>query len=68
MDGIEGWHLQLEDRQKEDFLASLSGNENIEVLSENNNEVRLLGIKFFSNESHKKKAFRDDFKEKLLQF
>lgn len=61
----KGSHLQLEDRWKEDFLASLSGNENIEVLSENN-EVRLLGIKFFSNESHKKKAFRDDFKEKLL--
>lgn len=61
----KGSHLQLKDRWKEDFLVSLSENENVEILAENN-KVRLLGIKFFSNESHKKKEFRDDFKEKLL--
>lgn len=61
----KGSHLQLEDRWKEDFLVSLSENEDVEILSENN-EVRLLGIKFFSNESNKKKEFRDDFKDKLL--
>lgn len=61
----KGGHLQLEDQWKEDFLVSLSKNENIDVLSENN-EVRLLGIKFFSNEGDKKKEFREDFKNKLL--
>ena len=61
----KGGHLQLEDRWKEDFLVSLSKNDNIDVLSENN-EVRLLGIKFFSNEGDKKKEFREDFKGKLL--
>ncbi|WP_176754176.1 hypothetical protein [Lacicoccus qingdaonensis] len=61
----KGGHLQLEDRWKEEFLLALSENENIEVLSENE-DVRLLGIKFFSNEGDKKKAFREDFKNKLL--
>lgn len=61
----KGGHLQLEDQWKEDFLVSLSKNENIDVLSENN-EVRLLGIKFFSNEGDKKKEFREDLKNKLL--
>ena len=51
--------------QMECNIQSLSENENIEVLSENE-EVRLLGIKFFSNESDKKKDFREDFKDKLL--
>lgn len=61
----KGGHLQLEDRWKEDFLLSLSENEDIEVLSENK-DVRLLGMKFFSNESNQKNMFRQDFKDKLL--
>ncbi|WP_271402492.1 hypothetical protein [Salinicoccus roseus] len=61
----KGGHLQLEDKWKEDFLMALSENENIEVLSENK-EVRLLGMKFFSNDKDKKQAFRADFKNKLL--
>lgn len=61
----KGGHLQLEDQWKEDFLMSLSENEDIEVLSENE-EVRLLGIKFFSNDKDQKIDFRTDFKNKLL--
>ena len=61
----KGGHLQLEDKWKEEFLISLSANENIEVLSENE-KVRLLGIKFFSNDTEQKKVFREDFKNRLL--
>ena len=61
----KGSHLQLEDRWKEEFLLSLNQDERIEVLSENE-EVKLLGIKFYSNESEQKKDFRQDFKNKLL--
>ncbi|MGK9045717.1 MULTISPECIES: DEAD/DEAH box helicase family protein [Staphylococcaceae] len=61
----KGSHLQLEDRWKEEFLLSLNQDERIEVLSEND-EVKLLGIKFYSNESEQKQDFRQDFKNKLL--
>src|SRR5699024_5893802 len=61
----KGSHLQLEDRWKEDFLISLSENEDMEVLSENK-DVRLLGIKFYSNETDQKQTFRKDFQNKLL--
>lgn len=63
----KGSHLQLEDRWKEDFLLSLNQNNRIEVLSENE-DVRLLGVKFNSNDKVQKTAFRNDLKDKLLQF
>lgn len=61
----KGEHLVEKDKWKEDFLLSLSTRSDIEVLSENEN-VRLLGIKFYSSDSELKQAFRDDFMEKLL--
>ena len=61
----KGSHLQLEDRWKEDFLLSLNENNKIEILSENE-DVRLLGIKFYSNDNEQKQGFRQDFKNKLL--
>ncbi|MFC3899659.1 DEAD/DEAH box helicase family protein [Aliicoccus persicus] len=61
----KGSHLLINDQWKEKFLMSLNENSNLEVLSENEN-VRLLGIKFFSNEKGKREEFRKDFKEKLL--
>ena len=51
--------------QIEEFLLSLNQDERIEVLSENE-KVKLLGIKFYSNESEQKQDFRQDFKNKLL--
>src|SRR5699024_5347799 len=43
----KGDHLRQQDKWKEDFLASLSERDDVEVLNENE-DVRLLGIKFYS--------------------
>lgn len=61
----KGDHLRLEDQWKEDFITSLAARDDVEVLTEND-EVRLLGIKFYSETPRLKDLFREDFKEKLL--
>ncbi|WP_323711118.1 DEAD/DEAH box helicase family protein [Mammaliicoccus lentus] len=61
----KGDHLRRQDQWKEDLLISLSERDDIEILAENN-EVRLLGIKFYSETTKNKKKFREDFKDKLL--
>ena len=61
----KGDHLRLHDQWKEDFLLSLSEREDIEVLSEND-DVRLIGLKFYSTTPTFKNDFRDDFNNKLL--
>ncbi len=58
--------LHEADQWKEDFLLSLSTRDDIEILSENE-DVRLLGIKFYSNDSTKRSEFTEDFKEKVLK-
>jgi len=58
--------LREKDQWKEDFLLSLSTRPDVEVLSENE-KVRLIGIKFYSNDRDLKQAFREDFKEKLIE-
>ena len=62
----KGDHLRKQDQWKEDFLLSLSEREDIEILSEND-DVRLIGLKFYSTTTTLKNDFRDDFNEKLLQ-
>lgn len=62
----KGANLLEQDKWKQEFLMSLSNNPNIEVLSENEH-VRLLGIKFYSNDSDLRAAFREDFIEKILE-
>jgi len=62
----KGGHLQMQDQWKEDFITSLSEREDIEVLSENE-EVRLIGIKFYSDATEAKMEFRDDFIKKLIE-
>lgn len=62
----KGDHLRKQDQWKEDLLISLSKREDIEILAENG-EVRLLGIKFYSETTKYKNEFREDFKEKLLE-
>lgn len=59
----KGDHLLMQDKWKEEFLLSLSTRSDIEILKEND-EVRLLGIKFYANET--KKEFREDFIQKLF--
>lgn len=61
----KGDHLRLQDQWKEDFLLSLSEREDIEILSEND-EVRLIGLKFYSTTTNYKNDFREDFETKLL--
>src|SRR5690625_2054924 len=62
----KGSNLLEQDKWKQDFLLSLSDNPNLEVLSENEH-VRLLGIKFYTDVSDLKDEFREDFKAKLLE-
>jgi len=61
----KGDHLRLQDQWKEDFLQSLSKREDVEILSENEN-IRLLGMKFYSDNPKYKTEFREDFQEKLI--
>ncbi|MDQ0186676.1 DEAD/DEAH box helicase family protein [Cytobacillus sp. FSL R5-0569] len=61
----KGDNLRDKDQWKEDFLISLSTRSDVEVLSENDN-VRLIGIKFYSNDRELKQVFREDFTEKLI--
>jgi len=60
----KGQHLLEKDQWKEEFLVSLRHREDIEVLTEND-DVRLLGIKFYSEEPEVKSEFREDFKGQL---
>ena len=62
----KGDHLRLTDKWKEDFLTSLLEREDIEVLSENN-DVRLLGLKFYSDTSKYKNEFREDFEKYIVE-
>ena len=62
----KGDHLRLQDKWKEDFITSLSTRDDVEVLSENE-EVRLIGLKFYSDEREHKDAFRKDFKDKIIE-
>ena len=62
----KGDHLRVQDKWKEDFLTSLGERNDVEVLTENE-EVRLLGIKFYSETPELKERFRKDFIEKTLK-
>lgn len=62
----KGDHLRVQDKWKEDFLTSLGERNDVEVLTENE-EVRLLGIKFYSETPELKERFRNDFIEKTLR-
>lgn len=62
----KGDHLRLQDKWKEDFLSSLGEREDVEVLTENE-VVRLLGIKFYSETPELKERFRKDFIEKTIK-
>ena len=62
----KGDHLRLQDKWKEDFLISLRERDDVEVLTENEN-VRLLGIKFYSETAELKERFREDFIEQTLK-
>lgn len=60
----KGDHLKEHDLWKQEFLLSLDSSE-IEVLSENE-DVRIMGLKFFSETMNLNQAFRQDFNKKIL--
>ncbi|WP_335869195.1 DEAD/DEAH box helicase family protein [Bacillus sp. 2205SS5-2] len=62
----KGDNLREQDEWKQEFLLSLSEREEVEVLSEND-QIRLIGIKFYSDDKELKQGFREDFKDKLLK-
>jgi len=61
----KGENLIANDQWKEEFLLSLSTRPDVEVLAENE-DVRLIGLKFYSNDGELKQQFREDFSQKLL--
>ncbi|GAB2499342.1 DEAD/DEAH box helicase family protein [Alkalibacterium psychrotolerans] len=61
----KGDHLRLTDKWKEDFLTSLLERDDIEVLSENE-DVRLLGLRFYSDTTQYKNEFREDFEKYIV--
>lgn len=61
----KGKYLLLNDVWKEQFMLSLNEREDIEILAEND-DVRLVGLCFYSDDSEKRKEFKDQFNELLL--
>jgi len=61
----KGKHLYDKDQWKQDFIMSLNDNPDVEILSENE-EIRLIGIRFYSDEPDLKQAFKEDFTEMLI--
>lgn len=61
----KGHKFREQDKWKEDFLLSLLKRDDIEILDEND-KVKLIGIKFYTSDSDLKQEFRIDFNEKLL--
>ncbi|MDT3919802.1 restriction endonuclease subunit R, partial [Staphylococcus saprophyticus] len=56
----KGQHLLLNDKWKEQFMLSLNERDDIEVLAEDEN-VRLVGLCFYSDDSTKRKEFKEYF-------
>lgn len=61
----KGGHLLEKDRWKEEFLEALCDEQGYEVLHETA-KVRIVGVKFFTDDPALRQAFRDDFAAKLL--
>src|SRR5690606_6362419 len=62
----KGENLLKEDSWKEEFLMSLNDNPNIEILGENDS-IKIIGIRFYSNQIEQKRAFKEDVAEKILK-
>ncbi|MCG1254052.1 DEAD/DEAH box helicase family protein [Staphylococcus epidermidis] len=61
----KGKHLLLNDEWKEQFMLSINKREDIEVLAENDN-VRLVGLCFYSDDALKRQEFKEQLNDKLL--
>ncbi|MEB7038681.1 DEAD/DEAH box helicase family protein [Staphylococcus gallinarum] len=61
----KGQHLLLNDKWKEQFMLSLNERDDIEILAEND-DVRLVGLFFYSDDPTKRKEFKEMFNNQLL--
>ena len=61
----KGQHLLLNDEWKEQFMLSINKREDIEVLAEND-DVRLIGLCFYSDDSTKRKEFKKQFNNQII--
>ncbi|MFQ3852868.1 hypothetical protein [Staphylococcus parequorum] len=62
----KGKHLLSNDKLKEQFMLSINERNDIGVLAENE-DVRLVGLCFYSDDSAKRKEFKNHFNDKLLK-
>ncbi|PNZ58304.1 restriction endonuclease subunit R [Staphylococcus casei] len=62
----KGPHLLSHDEWKEKFMLSLNERDDIKILAENN-DVRLIGLCFYSDENSKWKEFTAQFNQMFLQ-
>ena len=62
----KGQHLLLKDKWKEQFMQSLNDRKDIEILAEND-EIRLVGLCFYSDDFSKKKEFKNQFDNNILK-
>ncbi|MGF7015624.1 DEAD/DEAH box helicase family protein [Ornithinibacillus bavariensis] len=61
----KGEHIKKQDKWKEDFLLSLNTRKDIVILHESNS-VKIIGLKFYTEDKEEKKMFMKDFRNKLL--
>lgn len=62
----KGQHLLSNDKWKEQFMLSINERNDIEVLAENE-DVRLVGLCFYSDDSAKRKEFKEQFKNEIIE-
>lgn len=60
----KGQHLLLNDKWKEEFMLSLNERDDIEILAENE-DVRLVGLCFYSEDRKKRNEFKKQFDDKI---
>lgn len=61
----KGQHLLLNDRWKEEFMLSLNQRKDIRILAENDN-IRLVGLCFYSEDTEKRREFKEQFSYDIL--
>lgn len=62
----KGTHLLEKDKWKQDFLQSLTHEKGYEIFHETEN-IRIIGIKFFSDDPDLRNEFRTDFAKLILE-
>lgn len=61
----KGKHLKQQDKWKEEFMLSLNTRDDVTILHDSDS-VKLIGIRFYSNEKTDREIFKQDFLSKVL--